>query len=156
MLFFSDFDKNSIFIFMDPALLKQREAFLKRATVTPTVFKKQAPEKRPAEENKEKEKPSKKSKHAAAEITNKTSKENYLSKYNCFKISEIGLPIKLHHLLKCIYLWCRNRPVLFYFIFYIGLRFSFSAPKFDYKTAKASMVASFGVLAKIVDHMKVF
>uniref|UniRef100_A0A915IWU4 Transcription initiation factor IIE subunit beta n=1 Tax=Romanomermis culicivorax TaxID=13658 RepID=A0A915IWU4_ROMCU len=85
---------------MDPALLKQRDAFLKRAAATPTVFKKN--EKRPAAVNDElKPKVSKKVK---SQPTDGSQKQK--------------------------------------------------APAFDYKTAKASMVASFGNLAKIVDHMK--
>lgn len=83
---------------MDAALLKQRDAFLKRAAATPTVFKKDV--------KKQSDDPSssKKAKKPRVQASDSASAK--------------------------------------------------SKPTFDYKTAKASMVASFGNLARIVDHMK--
>jgi len=107
---------------MDAALLKQREAFLKRAAATPTVFKKDSrgdPAKRQLDDSARKSASKKARLAPAAEPTPKSSQ----SKRFAYMFHNVHI--------------CNVEST------------------FDYKTAKASMVASFGNLARIVDHMKV-
>ncbi|KRY68525.1 General transcription factor IIE subunit 2, partial [Trichinella pseudospiralis] len=87
---------------MDSSLLKQREAFLKRASAVPTVFNRQ-------------------DRYSSA--TNTSEKHNSTSAKNAAVLSAVKKP-------------------------------KMAKSVVDYKNAKACMATNFGILAKVLEHMK--